>query len=683
MFNAKLIFFELLVVIINIVKQYTQDIQINNSSDSITSSLKEIINKYQLNQIGSQVIAKEDPYTNELNADGYMAFQFINFNSEIGLDGHQITSVFHNKEEVISGLYEINYYYPNSLIRSNKHFIQNISLPFVNDDVFFKCNYTFLNVNFTEKIKEINNQYTKTVQYGRYSFGISNLTLYNIYDYDKKDFKSYIFNSQNVGYSHLINGSYKKSFEFPQRDSSYLENIINVFISIDIKDNTGYIIAFLNTNKVHVYKIIVTILSLTMRNVPVLVEISNGDFSSSYVIYDAKIDNNQLYISSTKAKGIEVYEIKKNEINYQYNIDDGDLEYQAFIINSNTLYGLSKSTGLIILDKSSNASVKKINSLSHLNILEIYSYSNPFTGSKFVGVFFDHSQTKSEFYMELLIYNEKSPTINKIFTSTKPNSTISSIVILDTFFIYFYDKKQNIIYSTRRGVFNKVPIITYTFNLNNSEYKNEKFLPFYNFTTSDLSYMLTNGTSALIISSIKYENQILNCTFNKLGKYMVVFERIADSCYQVMGKQGEICKKGYFYQLTSFGEYSNDIPKTVAILLCCIIIIIGIIIILTFWKYYHELLSNRLKLIKINKNDRKALYLDSKDEFEQLQPVDSNKKRKEKPFDRERGGSTKTFNLKGNSSEKNCLAREISDRSNNTNMNKDVFVYQVSNNSNK
>ena len=683
MFNAQLMLLELHVIIFNTVlsSQYTQNIQINNSSDSITSSLKAIINQYQLNKIGSQIKTRTESNINELNVDGYYAFQFRNYNSDFGIDGHQITSVFHNNEQVIAGLYEINYYYPNNLIRSNVSFLQNISLPFKNNDVFLKCNYTFLNINFTEYIKTINKQYTKTVQYGRFSFGISDSTLYNIYDYDQKDYKSYIFNDQSAGYSDLLNNSYTESIEVIKQDSYYLENIINIFISIDVTENIGYIIAFLNSNTVHIYKIVITVHSLKMRNVPVLVEISYGDFLSSNVIYDAGIDSNKLYISSTKTKGIEVYEMSKNEIKYLYNLDDGDLEYQSFIINNNTVYALSKPTGLIILDKDKNAAVKKKNILSHPNILEIYGYSNPFTSARFVGVFFDHSQTKSEFYLELFIYYEKSPTINKIFTSTQTDSTISSIIVLDTFFIYFYDKDKNTIYSTRRGVLNNVAIITYTFNLNNTEYKNAKFLPFYNFTSSDLSYMLTNETSALVVSFIKYSNQIINCTFTKPGKYMVVFERLGDSCYQIMGSQGQICNKGYYYQFTSFGKYSNNTPTIVVIIMCCTIILLGAIIFFAFWKYYQGLLNNRLTLIKINKNDRKALYLDSKDENEHLEPKNAIKKRKEKSFDQESGETIKTFNLKGTVSEKNCLVNQNLDRINNTNMSKDVFVYQVANNS--
>ena len=318
-------------------------------------------------------------------------------------------------------------------------------------------------------------------------------------------------------------------------------------------------------------------------------------------------------------------------------------------------------------------------------------YVNPFNGNKFIGVFFDDSS--DIFFMELYIGKKTSneniscfrnkndseifdsqrnkiltkngeividadgkavldpPTpkikINKIFFKRKTESKIDSFLDLDLFFLYFYDRSSNSIYSVRKGIFNTVPILGFSFSITDPVFMSNSFLiPFYNANSYSILPALQGKTSILYLEDLEYLDPQLYIIFHQKGKYTAVFDRYSDSCNNTLFEGIYNCYRGYYFEFFSLGEYDNlwkVLLKKIAII-AGILILLGIIIFIFILIYYHKIQVNEIKTLEQEQKKKKSLFCDleknveinkfeskiSKVTYEDIYTLNQNKIRKQK-----------------------------------------------------
>lgn len=582
-----------------------RDFEINNLPNTISSKLQQILFKYQLNNIGALINMRSAFHSKDIDLEVSTALKLENSNSEIGMDGHRIQSVYIDGKEIKNENIYINYLYDQGIFPSNQsHLVNSTQSINKKNKEYLQCNYTFNFPQYYQMHIPLSKNYFDIVQSGRYIYGKNDGYLYNIIDYKNKDHKSLVIPLESRNYIKVINNTVNDN-----AIQGYVQNldyVLCVHSAFDRKNDKAYIITFLSNNTLMVFDVVTLKSTKEIKTYSVLIGVMKATIDSNITIYDISIDKDLIYISSSISTGICVYKLSDFSFmsNYQYN----SLKFDYILVNSKTVYGLSKGFGLVIFDLEKN-SVRNI--FDHPNMLSMQFYRNPFSGAKFVGIFFDHEQTRNEFYMELFLYNEQSPTINKILSSTDSNCQIKSMIIVDPFFMFFYNKAKHVIYSTRKGILNKISTLIYSFNLTKNNGTGISFIPYFNRNTLSAEPALSFSEQIIVLTNVSYPNQTLNCTFKKPGKISLILDRVTDVCGQGISiyDSSLICDKGYYFDLECYDNYKyGNSSKVVVIIIACLAAI-GLIAFFIFWKYYQPLGINRFKLIAVDKSDRRNIYM--------------------------------------------------------------------------
>ena len=137
-------------------------------------------------------------------------------------------------------------------------------------------------------------------------------------------------------------------------------------------------------------------------------------------------------------------------------------------------------------------------------------------------------------------------------------------------------------------------------------------VPFYNTSSAKVQPALKAGGKLLVIKNIIFRHQKLNCTFNKKGEYTIIFDRVTDSCGSANENDDRtsVCHKGYTLNFKNFGTYqSKDILILIGII-CAFLFGVGGLVFYYIWRHYQSLEGNRLKIITVDKENKRTLYME-------------------------------------------------------------------------
>lgn len=342
--------------------------------------------------------------------------------------------------------------------------------------------------------------------------------------------------------------------------------------------------------------------------------LSYGEITNINNYYNASVYEDKIYISTEN--GIHFYSINNN-LTYIDTIGNSS-NYISIAVVDDYLFGIQKKAGLTIFNLRNKGS-EYLKQFPHSKLKSIEYYVNPFYGYKFLGLLIDRddcigktSTTSNEFFIELYLpsSNIQKPKINKIFTQN--NNGVNQIMALDFFYLYFYDSNNKNIIVIRKGLFNSIPSVSYVLPTKHHFESSSLLVPFKNTTLGFMHPALTSENLLVYPKIFSFRNHYMDCTIKEGGYYTLVFLQKTDACESsIKDKTKEYyCYRQLKYQAQVFGDYSNSRNKWIRIGVCLGILVI--ILCVGFWvyKYNKGFSENRLKLIHINKDDKRKLYMD-------------------------------------------------------------------------
>ena len=237
-----------------------------------------------------------------------------------------------------------------------------------------------------------------------------------------------------------------------------------------------------------------------------------------------------------------------------------------FVLLKDGIYALAKSKGLYFYKYTLSDNLQKIIQLislyPHKNFLSIDLVINPFNGNKFLGIQLktpNNPKDGNEFFIELLLYKENTPVLNKIFTleMKKSHSEIFHLKI-DSFNSLFYDKENQELFFVRRGMLSTIPFVSFKIAL-----KVEKMFPLFNKETGYNTLVQVYHSASKVLEKIVYPSYNLTCTFAEPGKYAVRFLSKVDSCNEIFEKKYSVCRK-----VVDFPYLIYDKPSKTGLIVC-------------------------------------------------------------------------------------------------------------------
>lgn len=594
----------------------------NTFSAPLSNGLKNVLKQIPYQNLGKKIPNQLESNFKSINIDESFKIKVSIFNGDVGLGGVRIKEIYHEKAPLNNLSYSMKTHYQEGID------LLEDTIPSPGDETnskkFIECDYTFYPNVYHQINKTFEKSYTKVVRYGRFLFGIYNDTLYSIINYANDDYVTTIYPESHINIKAVENSTLVKEGAegvFDEKENLIsINNILNIFVSSHYDDEGPYIIMLLKNNTILVFNLNTVKYNLGVKYRPWLIK----NFADSFNVqdeygfktfYQAKIDQDKLFISSD-SKGIEVYKIsekintngnKVKRLVYEMTMDIDNVKYEIsdFVVNKNTIYALVKDYGLAIYNKSQGYPLKS--KVNHPEMKQIIHYIHPFTGSEFIGIFLNQKESK-EFFIEVYIGNEFRPKINKVFMS---ENKISSMLSSDFFFNYFYDKTNHKIYSIRKAVFNSVSTTIFTYKIEGTNFQNGELIPYYNNTLLRMQPALKKDNKLALIRVTLYRQQSLNCTLSINGEYIVILDKLSDSCQNSMDnyEQTAICHKGYKYTLKSFGIYISTRTQILLGVLVFVLVIAAGVSFYYIWKKYKTLKELRLKIIAGEKENRETIYM--------------------------------------------------------------------------
>ena len=353
------------------------------------------------------------------------------------------------------------------------------------------------------------------------------------------------------------------------------------------------------------------------------------------------------YITSYKLTG--VVGTFYNNINKQ----SSKLIVNDFIIHKNTMYVIVANFGLKILSithvEGSNLTNENIADIKELYkyqnyflFLNSYVYNpsfekldfffNYFTQSSFVEISINNNGNNSresgdslgikDFFVELLINNEYSPVINKVFYSTE-NMFSKAKILADKYFSFFFNIKGNKFYVIKKGLLNSLshqeyilPLSQNLFtSISKSDNGNGHPIQIVDKNINQLGIVIISGDKYQILSEFRLIDDKLICKFLKEGNYTFIFNKESEFCSNSLGKGYSKCLLSYVNNIIVVVKVSPYLEtlKIILIVLVVIILLYILISLLSFVKcfrtcYNKEIIQTNVPiLIMISNNPTKVI----------------------------------------------------------------------------
>ena len=162
----------------------------NDLTSGISGGLKTLLSEYYT-ELGTKIPKRVQSLSNKFNTDVSFSIRVTNSNSDIGLDAMKITMLYRDQNLQDSSSYQIKYNYLDGIssfnpLQSDQH----------NSKANFKCDYDIFPPDYEQQVKTPKRGYDKIIRYQRNIFGLSNGHLYNLIDYQDRDYLTAIYPSE-------------------------------------------------------------------------------------------------------------------------------------------------------------------------------------------------------------------------------------------------------------------------------------------------------------------------------------------------------------------------------------------------------------------------------------------------------------------------------------------------------
>lgn len=260
--------------------------------------------------------------------------------------------------------------------------------------------------------------------------------------------------------------------------------------------------------------------------------------------------------------------------------------YQDMIVNYNTFYIIQKGVGLRIMNAFSftiSAPILNNPNLKNLEYLEMSLYS---TNLYFIGISaWNNPPSSPEFFYEIIANYEFSPTMNRVWASSKTRRFDNFVTNLRSFSVLF-DKTNNELLFLIRGSPNIINIPSFIIPINptlkidlNSGY-NPVHLMFDQYTLEP-TYLVNDDNDYFSITKVHIRPYDLTCNFKDDGQYDINLTNV-NACSDFNGD------KDYNYCLyTSQTVFIIDRKASgfIALLVILLLILVGVLIFVALYKF--------------------------------------------------------------------------------------------------
>ena len=475
----------LLFFIFFLIKNTFNQIVSLNGNKNISNEIINLIKHNKINKIGNVINQKFDSTSIKVYNNMFFSFKIMTNNNDFGIGPNFFLRTYINNKNIPLNQIKIKYL-------AEKYVFNSKSLndyEFFNDDFDYNLNCTYLikNPTFNFNVFYLNNNYSKIENAFQNFFALFDNKIYLINDY--------------------------------KNDKILLENINNFFVLKDKKSHVFFLIVFYNNNNFSLFKINFDENKFFL-NLTKIFEFFNKNIQ--FPINNVQIYNYILFICSYN-KGIFILDVLKNNTK----IINENENFLSLIVNEKTFYALQEKKGILIYNKT-NFELYKTLKISNAFYLDFII--NPFNGIKYIGIYINNNNYE-EFFIELVLFDEFNPNINKILTNF--NVFIKSIVNFDNIFTYLLDSNNKKLIIIRRGLPNSINFLTYVIPININITENV-FLTFYydnnNKYDKKIYISFINDNKIYVYNKLNFHHDELQCNIKNSGFYSFYFSQEVDTC---------------------------------------------------------------------------------------------------------------------------------------------------------
>ena len=386
-----------------------------------------------------------------------------------------------------------------------------------NDEDKFECHNILGNITFKVGDNITANKYSKVLTMKRALFGLN-----------KEKNKIFEINKIYKYYSYKNKTNYYIKSETPIIFECNYGKIIDFFIHNDVMAN----LVLSDDNTYNLCIDFYNFIDKIKYNVFEYNKYLHKILKFKSKVLDFKAKKNFIYVSLEKEKKIMKFNKDKLENVQNFTYENIKNDIIKFIVLDQTIYAIEKNVGLIIFDLNSGGLLKRIDIP---DAIDLDLFKNPFNGFLFIGIYLNSKN--DEFFIELYIYNEFQPSINKILaynylnqkTFTNFHYKISHYFTYDVHFTYFLDIANNNLISIKRGLVNEIDFISFIINLNTTLHEDAMVYPYRSTNRFELG-IYSNKKYTLFDYFIYKKNQLF-CNFNdKTIYYSLIFSHKTDQC---------------------------------------------------------------------------------------------------------------------------------------------------------
>ena len=595
--------FSFLFIIIYLCNKFNQSFITFTSGAILSSETQTLLSNYPMTTIGNNVTERiqSELYSADINVSFPIKMPSGNGDTSVGVQ--ELDAVMYDGETVNKEQYKLTFNLFGKTYSSVP--LSNYESSVSNKDILFECNYRVYSPSYTVIKNKTEQKFSKVKFFSKAIFGLNSddHKIYLISNYTNK--------TQNEELSKLLSPeSLSKGIKSEFNDFSIIvdKEVAKAYLFTRDVDNI-YCLSEIVFSQKQLLRADISVNTISCREISELGE----------TFYTAGICGSLIYITSTH-KGIQIYNI--NTLDY-VNIVQGTEGKNIISLDvvGNFLCAIEEKVGMLMF-QTVGTSFELKNTILHPKMKSVDFYVNPFYGYRFVGVLLDRSgyvedpSTPNEFFIEFYLPKDKmmEPKVNKIFTHE--NNHIEDYISYDNFYFYFNNGYHNEVLIIRKGMLNSIPAISYLLTFSVFSDNSPLLVLSFNSTDSTLLPALYDDTNIFSLNQLCFINHEMYCNVKKEGPYSLVFHQLTDACESSLlsSLQERNCLKFVYYNLNILGKFEDDTNSTVGIVVLaidvCVIIVIGVWV----FKYTNGMKENRLKLVKIDKNDRKKLYLEKEEE---------------------------------------------------------------------
>ena len=574
-----------------------------NSDAILSPETQTLLLNYPMTTIGNNVTERIQSELYSADANISFPIKMLSENGDTSVGIQELDAVMYDGEIVEKEKYKLTFSLFGETYSSVP--LKNYESTTDNKDYLFKCNYRIYSPSYTVLINKTEQNFSKVKFFSKAIFGLNSddHQLYLISNYTNK--------TNNIELSKILSPeSVSKGIKTKFNDFNVIVDKAvakSYLLTRDVDDI--YCLSEIIFSKKKLYRADISVNTISCREISELGE----------TFYTASVCGSLIYITSTH-KGIQIFTTSTLEY---VNIVKGTEGKNIISLDvvGNFLFAIEEGVGMLLFH-TVGSSFELQNTILHPKMKSVDFYVNPFYGYRFVGVLLDRHDNVEEpsmpndFFIEFYLPkdNMMQPKVNKIFTHE--SNHIEDYISYDNFYFYFNNGYQNEVIIIRKGMLNSIPAISYLITLPVFSDHSPMLVPNFNSTNTTILPAFYENNKLFFLNHLRFINHYLYCNVRREGPYSLIFHQLTDACESSLlsSLQERNCLKSVYYNLNILGKFQDDTNSTVGIVVLVIVVCVIIAIGVWVFKYTKGMQENRLKLVKIDKNDRKKLYLEKEEE---------------------------------------------------------------------